>query len=94
MIKHQSIYRITIPLDAESLLNILLQTLCYKQYGARLLICLNNYSKMPVIKKTVEFFKCTRCKHEWYPRGKEPPKTCPKCRSPYWDMARKSKKKE
>ncbi len=47
---------------------------------------------MPTIEKIVKFWKCTRCKHEWYPRGGEKPKTCPKCRSPYWDVERKKKK--
>ena len=55
---------------------------------------LNYYRKMPIVKKMVDFFKCTRCDYEWYPRGNEPPKTCPKCRSPYWDVLRKNKKKE
>ena len=31
--------------------------------------------------------KCFRCKHEWIPRV-EIIKTCPNCRSPYWDKAR------
>jgi len=40
---------------------------------------------------TVMGYHCERCGHEWIPRG-EPnmePKTCPKCKSPYWDRARK-----
>jgi Zn finger protein HypA/HybF involved in hydrogenase expression len=37
-------------------------------------------------------FKCERCEHEWCPKNpKELPKTCPKCRSPYWDTPRKQK---
>ena len=48
---------------------------------------------MPIIEKTVKFWKCTRCNHEWYPRGGDKPKTCPKCRSPYWDVERKKKKR-
>jgi hypothetical protein len=31
--------------------------------------------------------QCTRCKHEWVIRDKEP-KTCPKCNSPYWNKKR------
>ncbi|MBT9164868.1 MAG: hypothetical protein DDT23_00879 [candidate division WS2 bacterium] len=27
---------------------------------------------------------CKRCLHEWLPRKTEV-RTCPKCRSPYWD---------
>jgi hypothetical protein len=30
--------------------------------------------------------KCERCEHGWTPRDeKAKPKTCPSCRSPYWD---------
>lgn len=42
---------------------------------------------------------CLRCGHEWIPRGRYVVegrvdiKTCPKCRSPYWDRA-KTKKSE
>lgn len=32
--------------------------------------------------------RCLRCEHEWYPRKAELPKTCPKCRSPYWNTPR------
>ncbi len=31
---------------------------------------------------------CLRCSHDWIARVKEI-KTCPKCRSPYWDRPRK-----
>ena len=34
--------------------------------------------------------KCYRCKYEWIPRVREI-KTCPKCRSPYWDKAKNKK---
>jgi len=36
---------------------------------------------------------CTRCKHSWRPRGEELPTVCPnpKCKSPYWNRARKKK---
>ena len=33
----------------------------------------------------IEKQKCLRCGAEWYPRQPEPPKTCPKCRTPYWN---------
>jgi len=36
-------------------------------------------------------FRCERCGHEWVKRGEEDPKVCPKCKSPYWDIPRKSK---
>ena len=35
--------------------------------------------------------ECTRCGHKWEPRlpnGK--PKTCPNCKSPYWDKPRQN----
>ena len=32
--------------------------------------------------------KCNRCNHEWIRRQEIKPKTCPKCRSPYWNKAR------
>jgi predicted amidophosphoribosyltransferase len=41
--------------------------------------------------------RCLRCGHEWYPRDlHKPPKVCPnpKCKSPYWDRERRSKKRE
>ena len=38
-------------------------------------------------------FKCKRCGHEWTPRNSNPPKVCPKCKSPYWDRERRKKKK-
>ncbi len=38
-------------------------------------------------------FKCVRCKHEWVPRKPERSMTCASCRSPYWDVPRKAKKR-
>ena len=35
-------------------------------------------------------FKCARCGHVWMPRLVKP-EVCPKCKSPYWDRARKQK---
>lgn len=35
---------------------------------------------------------CKRCGHEWAGRRKEI-KTCPKCKSPYWDRERERVKK-
>ncbi len=41
---------------------------------------------------TVMGFRCERCTYEWIPRDNESePKTCPKCRSPYWDRPRKNR---
>jgi hypothetical protein len=41
---------------------------------------------------TVMGFRCERCAHEWIPRGaaEEDPRTCPKCRSPYWNRPKRS----
>ena len=36
---------------------------------------------------------CARCGHSWNPR-KEIVRTCAGCRSPYWDVPRKSKVNE
>ncbi len=39
---------------------------------------------------TINQLECLRCQYKWFPRiaseGQvNEPKTCPKCRSPYWD---------
>lgn len=41
---------------------------------------------------TVMGYRCERCGHEWIPRGDVAgePKTCPKCKSPYWNRPRKA----
>lgn len=37
-------------------------------------------------------FRCERCDHTWAPkRGTQQPVVCPKCKSPYWNRARKPK---
>lgn len=38
----------------------------------------------------LEGFKCERCGHEWVKRREDLPKVCPKCKSPYWNIPRKS----
>ena len=54
------------------------------------------------IKKKINAFRCLRCNHEWIPRVelsqlegfiKQTPRICPKCKSPYWDTKRGSKRK-
>lgn len=35
--------------------------------------------------------KCKRCGHQWIPRKIEV-RICPKCKSPYWDRARRNEK--
>ena len=41
-------------------------------------------------KITVLGYRCERCLHEWVPRRSSTtePRTCPKCKSPYWDRPR------
>jgi Zn finger protein HypA/HybF involved in hydrogenase expression len=34
-------------------------------------------------------FQCERCRHKWVPREDEQPRVCPKCKSPYWNVARR-----
>ena len=36
-------------------------------------------------------YRCNRCEHAWVPRRstKGEPRVCPKCKSPYWNKARK-----
>lgn len=38
-------------------------------------------------------YRCTRCSHEWLPMksSSEPPRICPKCKSPYWDRPRRER---
>lgn len=41
---------------------------------------------------TVQGFRCRRCGHTWVPReAAQPPRVCPKCKSPYWDRERERK---
>ena len=40
---------------------------------------------------TYYFSKCERCKHSWKRRSEAIPKVCPKCKSPYWNKARRKK---
>jgi Zn finger protein HypA/HybF involved in hydrogenase expression len=34
--------------------------------------------------------KCKRCSHEWYPAKPLVPIVCPECKSPYWNIEKKS----
>lgn len=44
---------------------------------------------MPRVKITLDGFRCERCEHEWVPRESDhEPRTCPACKSPYWDVKR------
>jgi len=33
--------------------------------------------------------RCKRCGHEWTPRSEKPPRNCPGCNSPYWDIPKR-----
>ena len=40
---------------------------------------------------TVEGFRCLRCGHAWVPNDPaKPPRVCPSCKSPYWDLPRRT----
>lgn len=41
-------------------------------------------------KIVINKLKCERCGHTWVPRGTVV-KTCPSCRSPYWDVPKVNK---
>ena len=54
------------------------------------------------IRINVNAFLCLRCGHKWIPRVnmeelegeiKEKPRICPDCKSAYWDLEKKKKKK-
>ena len=44
--------------------------------------------------KTITKKDCIRCGHTWYPRSQNKPIICPKCKSPYWNKAKKEAIKE
>lgn len=39
---------------------------------------------------TLQGFECERCGHKWVPREEGNPRVCPRCKSPYWDIPRKT----
>ena len=47
---------------------------------------------MGTVERTVTFYVCERCGHEWYPRGANAPTVCPNCKSPYWNKPRQTPK--
>lgn len=38
---------------------------------------------------TLPTHRCQRCGHDWHPRTNDAPTVCPRCKSPYWNRARK-----
>lgn len=52
----------------------------------------NKEGNMPETIVKTKGWKCLRCGNEWVPKKfdqKKRPKTCPKCRSVYWDTPKK-----
>lgn len=48
---------------------------------------------MPIVEIKVKGFRCERCGHEWVPKDiTKEPRVCPKCKSPYWNRPRRTKK--
>ena len=37
----------------------------------------------------IQGYLCSRCRHKWAPKvlGSSPPKLCPACKSPHWDLS-------
>jgi predicted Zn-ribbon and HTH transcriptional regulator len=44
---------------------------------------------MSMAEITLKGYKCERCLHVWVPRENGRPRVCPKCKSAYWDRARR-----
>lgn len=43
---------------------------------------------------TVPEYICERCGHKWISRRVEEPTVCPKCKSPYWNRPKKSRRSD
>jgi len=43
---------------------------------------------MTEITLSVKGYRCERCQYTWIPKNSKVPKTCPKCRSSYWEHKR------
>lgn len=50
-------------------------------------------SVMPKERIEVWQYSCTRCEHVWQGRQEQDPRVCPKCKSPYWNVPRRSEMK-
>ena len=70
---------------------ITLTNICSATYMIRRIIHFMRSVAVELGKKVhVEQLECLRCSHKWFPRISQEgevdkPKTCPKCRSPYWN---------
>jgi DNA-directed RNA polymerase subunit RPC12/RpoP len=50
---------------------------------------------MPKVAIKVMGYRCERCTHEWIPRDardQSEPRVCPRCKSPYWNLKRRTPK--
>ena len=53
----------------------------------------NEQEAKKVPKVQIWGFRCERCSHEWVPRDRtKDPTVCPKCKSAYWNIPRKTKR--
>ena len=46
---------------------------------------------MPAVREVIRAWRCTcnRCEREWWSTEVELPRTCPSCRSDFWNTPRK-----
>jgi len=49
---------------------------------------------MATLIKKVPVYKCEVCDHEWQSETGEKPLRCAKCKTPYWDRAKKAAAKQ
>lgn len=50
-------------------------------------------SIMGEVKIIRDGFSCERCGYKWVPKKKSHPRVCPKCKSAWWDVPKKIKKR-
>ncbi len=46
------------------------------------------------MKITMTELKCKRCGYSWFPKTRNIPKVCPKCKSAWWNIPRKKIKRK
>jgi len=47
-----------------------------------------------MISRPEGYLQCLRCGHEWLQRGVMPPRQCPNCKNPKWNIERKATTEE